>query len=542
MASTEVLERYGSKRMESNELLTELTRLHGFHLRELADRMQMGPARREKPLTKASAGHFLPDISTQVRAGKSEDAMKTIALVPQTGLDEQRRLLDRLSEVRKELGDMRRQHTGITTEFARQQRDRLSVGMELFRLRQLRKQYQDGLTNLGAAIGTIEVPAVRRSALYERHNRRYNASIEAIDGRIDELEKTHGKTAIQQEIKYQALKDREDLSRTGHLDTAIQDELEEQYRTALNSNRHLFVWGHTGTGKTTGVVRMFRKMDIEPIIFPCGGETTQSDLFATARGTMKKGKKGGMVARIGPVPAGISKAILEDRPIIMDEGNALRPDVLTAILPVLDALEQKRTTVDIPELGGKSLRIGKNFRIVFTGNPKGEGYLGREELDNAMSRRASNHTVEYPPVEDLKRVVMAELIDPVTLGYPKEALKKCSDLANAIHLIQTIYSGHKTDYYGPDSDQATGKHSNLTKATAAVNDLRTIINGWRSRNFEGTPDKEILDYIKQVNAPNDEKRLLTHIFIPYGFLRTVPHQKVPWLRPETWREWLGQNK
>ncbi|MGC8924344.1 MAG: AAA family ATPase [Candidatus Micrarchaeia archaeon] len=509
----EGLQEYAQLRFEASKLLAQASVIFGrAGVRKIIKGDEI-PGAEIQPID-------MMKVTDLIHEGKVSDAMailsSDVAFVMKGNADE---ISAALSNTLKSIDEMERKNENIKKEYFKYMRDRLAIGRELYTLRQFIDTCDVILWKYAKSLEEAKTPEVIRGELVSDIIKQTRSARDAAENRMTDLYKNYEENAMMQETLYNTLIDRSDLLRFGHMTTEVQKELEEKLRKAMENRKPLFLLGHTGTGKTSGLKAAYRKMGLDPIVFACGIETTQYDLFGIGGASVEKTKEGEKT-EIGVKPAGISQAIEEDRPIILDEANALRADVLKELNPVLDALSRSDKVVYIPTLG-RSMKLGPNFRIDFTGNPKGEQYLGVEQFDNALGRRLWTHNVPYPSEEDMKRVIAAEAIDPILLIFNENALDVGNRLVSAIRLIQVIYSGEKTDFYGHGSDVLNGKVSKLEKATASIDDLRMIFRSWRMRNYEGTPDEEIIDFIQRQNAPQDEKTLLAQIFFVHGFLQDM---------------------
>jgi MoxR-like ATPase len=489
----------------------------------------------------------LIEIEAEIEAIKSGKIVKQrdeeIEKAVAKGVERAEEISSLLADSIKELKKFEKDNPEIKTRYREFRINMLPLGKEIYYLNKLKDEYE--IKKLKYIQPTAR-PGVQELQ-YQVILKKYDEAIKAADERIKELMKDE--RALIEALVYQALMDRQEIMTTGFLTTSIQKQIEKAVILAYLNRRVVFLVGDTGTGKTEGLKRALEKMGKNPMIFPCGRDTSQMDLFGVGAATMtreggvakeEKGerKEGGEKIEIGVKPAGVTQAIKENRPIVLEEANTLDSAVLREVFPVIDGYMNRRERITLP-MGLGDMKLGDDFAIFFTGNPKGEGYLGIEAFDDALSRRLWTVVVSYPPLEDIKRFMTALLIDPMTITVNESALEKARKMAEAVHLIHQLYTGEKKDFYGVGSDEQTGRGSSLRTATITLRDVREIFVGWSSRGYEGNPDKEIIAYIKRQNAPEEDKKLLLQVFAINGLLDDVPYEEVKdIIDKKTWEIWI----
>ncbi len=444
-----------------------------------------------------------------------------------------------LADYVKALKDFENANPDIKMRYRQFRMNKFTIGKYIYNLIKIKEEFEMKI----ALLKSTSRPELEKLE-YEAVVKKYEEVIEAANKKIESLINTE--KGLTEFLFYRALVDREEIMRTGFFTSSIQKEIEKQVMLALINKRPLFLVGYTGTGKTEGLIYALRKIGKElgkdVIVFPCGRDTTQSDLFGVGEVTETKKESGEKEIKAGIKPVGVSAAVIEGKIIILDEANAMEPGVTKELLPIIDAYMNKRGVVTLP-MGIGEQKIGDGFAIFFTGNPKLEGYKGIEEFDNALSRRLWTVVINYPPLEDIKRFITAFLVDPMDFSIDPEVAEKGNKLAEAIHLIHQLYTGEKKDFWGVGSDQLTGKGSYLSTATITFKDVKEIIQGWRNRGYKGNPDKEIIAYIKRQNAPEEDKKLLLQVFAIFGLLDEVIYYEVKDIVDEkTFMTWVKKSK
>lgn|GEM_PF-2088851 len=372
---------------------------------------------------------------------------------------------------------------------------------------------------------------VARNALEKRKDEIYKEG--------DRLKDEYGSEkneAVMQHIYYRIPRDKRAL-KEGFMPTEVYKELERNYDLARSTGKFLWAWGYTGTGKTEALKYLLRKRTgKEPIVFGCSGDTTQYDLFGIGEASTVREKDGKETTRIGTKPAGISQALDEKRPIIIDEANALRPEIWPELNPILDALSKHEKKVYVPVLG-RTIDL-EDTPITLTGNLKVDGYYGRFDVDAATSRRTHNFMMDYPTVDDLHRMLVAELVDGRTLRAPSdEIIAQGQYFSEAVKIIQDTHSGKINDLAATGSDLTRGEGSKLPVATTSPGDYLSILRAWKASNYNDL-SVHILDHIKQQNTSKEEKQVMLQVFKSKGFFEGWDARRVKDIvSASTWQDW-----
>ena len=133
---------------------------------------------------------------------------------------------------------------------------------------------------------------------------------------------------------------------------------------ALMNNEPAWLWGHTGTGKTTAVEQEAARLGWPVFRINLDGEITRMDLMG--RDTIKD--QDGKVVSVfeeGVLPRYMAQPCI----MLLDEFDAIRDTVSYAVQRVLETNGQLVLTED----GGRVVRPHPMFRIMATGNSCGQG-------------------------------------------------------------------------------------------------------------------------------------------------------------------------
>ena len=523
MAEKTPLEEYTDLRDKASDLIFDLRINNGSTLSDFKKILK----RNNKHIGSLNAlKHDAEGLERIIKeGGLNQNILKSLKEPASANTEELATIAERIKELEKKHPEIRKQWKDNIYKD-------VEFGREAFYLKKLKKE-------LKKASFSLPIKDIGRAESLSKKYEEVENAIKGVEEAEKNLRKEHGNEEVDfQLLAFRALKDKEDLINLGHLNGEEQEDLEENFEKAKNSGKHLFVWGSTGTGKTTGLIAMFKKRNQNPIIFPCGVETNQFDLFGIGGATTtQEGKK--RTLEIGMKPAGVSQAAESGVPLILDEANTLRPEVITELNPILDALSRGEKEAYIPMLG-KKIKLKNGFSIVFTGNPvEMEGYLGRSEIDKALSRRSLHFSLPVHSEESFNRVIAALTIHPKTLNFPEDKITNpLLQTAKSIRTIHQIASGEKNNWFGYGSNASTSEPTTLTKGVLTIQDLKTIIRNWASKGFKEKIENEIIPLIKGQNAPKEEKAAMLQIFTAHGLFKDFNHEKVKDLiDEETWKTW-----
>lgn len=190
-----------------------------------------------------------------------------------------------------------------------------------------------------------------------------------------------------------------------------------------NDNKGLWLWGHTGTGKSSAFEQFFARLNI-PFFQKAVNAFTKFEEF---EGHFTTDENGQMVFQYGVLPL----AMMMGGVLLIDEADQLDPAVASGFHAVLDG----RPLV-LMENGGELIEPHPNFRIICTGNTNGSGdetgfYQGIQIQNVAYMTRFLAKKVNYmdPKLEKmvLKKVVASNL-DEATL---EKMIKYANDVREA---------------------------------------------------------------------------------------------------------------
>lgn len=155
----------------------------------------------------------------------------------------------------------------------------------------------------------------------------------------------------------------------------------------------IWVYGPTGSGKTSVVSEFFARIGTPLCTIPCGRNTKLEKYLVRP---VVRSVDGG--TQIDYEPGPLALAIQHGFPVLLDEGDRLDPKETSRLHALLDG-----NGIAVPELGA-TLYAAEGFRIVTTANSAGGGddtglYNAVLKQDLASTDRYIYLKVDYPDAE-----------------------------------------------------------------------------------------------------------------------------------------------
>ncbi len=299
--------------------------------------------------------------------------------------------------------------------------------------------------------------------------------------------------AVQVELLRRAALDDREAMRGGLLETEGMQEIIETRTPLLKLGKPLLLKGETGGAKTALAKHISHEyFGVEPEIVS-GKDDMNSYILMGKTGL--QGKDGATETVFKPGP--LVRAMVEGRPVIIDEIDVIRTEDLAGLNYILQLRPGDEFTIQ--EDSGEKVTVQNGFCVIATANMKSEvldsRYL-RNQIDTATQQRfrdgAGEVRVHYPdhevgdigaPVENLHLILASltnakgELICP-----PDTSLQTLLRLAKVAHKSQRMFS--------------------LPAAVAGGNyvDSQTAVSGKPSLEKAVIAPREILAILQQVNG------------------------------------------
>lgn len=279
----------------------------------------------------------------------------------------------------------------------------------------------------------------------------------------------------------------------------------------------------------------------------------------------KEGAKDMLKNPVETVPyiVGVYKAMMEGRPLIIDEVNAISHNILIVLNDLLTAKPGRSIKPMIDDM--KPFEVRDGFKVIFTANWRpgkeleDERYIGRKIMDTAFMNRLALISYDYLPnnlsrdslrnegkdqeqirrerrQNELFQMMVSSLIEkdlqvkvPAMNNQESNFLEhKIFDLSRAARLFQDIFSGQKVDsavfkdvIRGSDLQNINSDVDPKDILKENVLSLRLIIpiiKQWKDQGFKKSLDYYLYkNYISRSDARPDERELLYSVLKGYGF-------------------------
>lgn len=196
-----------------------------------------------------------------------------------------------------------------------------------------------------------------------------------------------------------------------------------KFLTGLNRRMNQWLFGHTGTGKTTFVEQVAARMGWPVTRINLDSNLERSDLvghvgLAEENGTTVSKFEEGILPR----------AMVKPGILLMDEIDAGRPDIL---FTVQRALEHNGLT--LTEDSARLVKSHELFRFVATANTRGQGdeygmYPGTRTMNASMLDRFTSF-IEFEYLTPARELVLLKKIEP---GLSEDMGQKITQFASEI--------------------------------------------------------------------------------------------------------------
>ncbi len=231
------------------------------------------------------------------------------------------------------------------------------------------------------------------------------ARLKALQRQMDEAEASVHLLGETTQDKYLAevdrlmrLEDKRQLE-SGLLMTAQMEQIIKEAVSGLMAGKPALFVGHTGGAKTLLAMHIARRYICregdEPEFIRGHADITATDLIGR---TQLRERNGATITDFGDGP--IARAAEEGRPVIIDEANAILPETLKSLNPVMQL--RPGDTFILHEDSGKRITVKQGFCIILTANEKSKQYKGVDDFSVDFQNRLGTaiHRIHYPDHDD----------------------------------------------------------------------------------------------------------------------------------------------
>lgn len=315
------------------------------------------------------------------------------------------------------------------------------------------------------------------------------------------------------------------------LTSGMQQIIEELVPSLVQGKPALLV-GETGAAKTALCKWISRNIfGSEPELVSGYSDITSYQIMGKP---ILKNDNGVTVSDFSPGP--LVRAMMEGKPIILDEVNAMPPEFLKRLNVILQLRPGDSFTVQ--EDGEFKIVIQPGFVVLCTANEKSdnERYQGVEEISvellnrfvpNIVRVNYPDHDIVYGqyPRENME-IARTAFVD--RFGNYQEIISEEELLrfVRACHVTQQVFSGNYGQGFKDmlSSDNIADNQPGLEKNVIAPRTMVAILGKVMDSGGKISLNACLESHIKSINHPND-KKLMIVIFRNHGFLGTVHREK-----------------
>lgn len=305
-------------------------------------------------------------------------------------------------------------------------------------------------------------------------------------------------------------------------DTALEELLE-----AVVQGRPVLMLGPSGTGKTTLVKELARRLTSELEIIP-GNEVTAGQLWGTRGLDPEKGDviRDGIVAR----------AMIGGKGLLWDEANA-SDEAMEKFLKFKAYLTMRAgDPVRVPPEHPELRPIDSGFFFVLSGNPKSQKHTNRAEFPPEVARELGEVPLGYLPEEEMFDLALAGLVEGDTLPLGIEEVRQDGVLHNLVKFIHEV----QNLYLGESAARGAAGTPTLRKLVIDPGMVTAWLTGWsfaratRGDSLATYLDRQLVGLANSEKYSAEDRALLVQTAARFHFLTTAQAKaalRVPGLAP-----------
>lgn len=302
----------------------------------------------------------------------------------------------------------------------------------------------------------------------------------------------------------------------------MQTIIDETLPAMMRGEPTLFI-GETGGAKTALAEYMARRYcGVEPEFISAYGDVNSYQLMGKQE---LREKNGASISEFVPGP--IIRAMEQGKPLILDEINAMPPELLKRLNKIMQLRPGDKFTVQ--EDSGRIVEVHPGFCIIATANEKSKRYKGVDDLSVEFQNRfgANINRVRYPdhdksygeyPRENAQLAMAAVATERGELP-PEIDERDFEDFVRAARLSQQIFSGTNGEGYNQfiDTDKLVDDRTGLEETVLAprtmVDILRKVAGSYGVVSLKRACET-FLDGIKNEN----DRKVMHHILEYHNLL------------------------
>ena len=313
----------------------------------------------------------------------------------------------------------------------------------------------------------------------------------------------------------------------------MQTIIDETLPAMMRGEPTLFI-GETGGAKTALAEYMARRYcGVEPEFISAYGDVNSYQLMGKQE---LREKNGASISEFVPGP--IIRAMEQGKPLILDEINAMPPELLKRLNKIMQLRPGDKFTVQ--EDSGRIVEVQPGFCVIATANEKSKRYKGVDDLSVEFQNRfgANINRVRYPdhdksygeyPRENAQLAMAAVATERGELP-PEIDVRDFEDFVRAARLSQQVFSGTNGEGYNQfiDTDKLVDDRTGLEETVLAprtmVDILRKVAGSYGVVSLKRACET-FLDGIKNQNDRKVMHHILKyHDLLPEEMLRKTSEE------------------
>lgn len=219
---------------------------------------------------------------------------------------------------------------------------------------------------------------------------------------------------------------------------------------AIANAENTWVWGHSGTGKTSGIVQICALLNRPLYRINMSGDVSIDDIIGSPQVVVDEATSQG-VTRFAY--GRLIKAMLNGGVLLIDEITSAPPHVLMALQQVSEPCDNVH---EVWKKGkahakyvctaneGETIHAAKGFRIIVTDNTNGQGdtsglFAGTNAMNEAFRSRFSQwHEKGFPSAITWRQIIVAKT------GIDAKQAEKIVEVAKKVNKGSAIFDNAKT--------------------------------------------------------------------------------------------------
>lgn len=432
----------------------------------------------------------------------------------------------KLHELRKDAGLMER----FDEEYRGEQMAATRAAAEFLRAQSRKQDISEQMANIRAKAAKTDRPLTagerRRIAALQKQ-------LSEVDENIEIPPNSSKEKFLEEVTRLQVREWKRQLDSGLLMTEQMQTIIDETLPAMMRGEPTLFI-GETGGAKTALAEYMARRYcGVEPEFISAYGDVNSYQLMGKQE---LREKNGASISEFVPGP--IIRAMEQGKPLILDEINAMPPELLKRLNKIMQLRPGDKFTVQ--EDSGRIVEVHPGFCIIATANEKSKRYKGVDDLSVEFQNRfgANINRVRYPdhdksygeyPRENAQLAMAAVATERGELP-PEIDERDFEDFVRAARLSQQVFSGTNGEGYNQfiDTeklvDDRTGLEETVLAPRTMVDILRKVSGSYGVVSLKRACET-FLDGIKNENDRKVMHHILKyHDLLPEEMLRKTSEE------------------